>query len=183
MISKIKSFFRRWLTSYYELSPFLFCLRIGIESWLLSFLLLLVIALSIGIIVDLGLLELEAVVTAIGEKENVQISLFLICIVAPVIETIIFQFALIEILRGMVGPRIQIIMSAAAFAAAHFLGGAIKGASAGVVGGVYFGFTYVFWRKKSFEKAFIMTIITHIISNFLGALSVSYVHGIESIGW
>jgi membrane protease YdiL (CAAX protease family) len=171
------------LTSYYELSSLLFCLRIGIESWLVSFLLVLAIALSVGIIVGLGFLEMEVVIAAIGEKENAQISLFLICIVGPVIETIIFQFAPIEFLRGMVGPRTQIIMSAAAFAAAHFLGGPIKGVAAGVVGGLYFGFTYVFWRKKSFEKAFILTIISHSISNFVSALGIAYVHGIESIGW
>jgi hypothetical protein len=52
-----------------------------------------------------------------------------------------------------------------------------------VVGGLYFGFTYVFWRKKSFEKAFILTIISHSISNFVSALGIAYVHGIESIGW
>jgi hypothetical protein len=81
------------------------------------------IALPVGIIVGLGFLEMEVVIAAIGKTENVQMSLFLMCVVAPVIETIIFQFAPIEFLRGMVGPRTQIIMSAAAFAAAHFLGG------------------------------------------------------------
>ena len=87
-------------------------------------------------------------------------------IVAPLVETLVFQALPIAAAREL-GARFewQVIASAAAFFAAHLFGGVGTGVCAGLVGGFYLAFTYAHWRERNRWTAFWVTALTHALSN------------------
>jgi membrane protease YdiL (CAAX protease family) len=92
----------------------------------------------------------------------------LVCVVAPVLETLMLQTLPAAIMRAC-GQRfwIQVIASTGPFAAAHFPASFSTGIGAGLAAGFYFAFTYVHWREKSLAHAIWMTAATHATRNTL----------------
>ncbi|OQA89690.1 MAG: CAAX amino terminal protease self- immunity [Elusimicrobia bacterium ADurb.Bin231] len=150
MMSKIN----RHFNGYWERGSWDFCWRIGMES--------LVVSLPVAVVL--------ALIFGPGKRTSLDMSLslafFLMIIIAPPIETLIFQAFPIFIVRSLKGIlRIQIIASAVLFSLAHFSEGITTGISAGLIGGLYFGFAYARWRAVSSWRAFWVTTVCHIIHN------------------
>jgi hypothetical protein len=86
----------------------------------------------------------------------------------PLLETFVFQFGAISILRAAgVVERGQVILSALPFAMLHFSVSFAFGICAGVVGGTYLGFAYVRWARSSARRAFWLTSLLHAVSNLI----------------
>ena len=146
----IKAHFQRYL----EREPWDFCWRLGLEST----------------VVSLGPAIFFAVFFGPPERTLLDISMpvafWMLLVVAPLLETLIFQAFPIFIVRVLKGSiRLQILISALLFAAAHFPQGIAIGVSAGVIGGLYFAFAYAHWRTKSRRQAFGITTCCHAIHN------------------
>ena len=89
-------------------------------------------------------------------------------IIAPLVETLIFQSFIITVAQKFKrNISSQITFSTVAFAAAHLLGGIESGLTAGLVGGFYLSFTYAHWSKQSHFLAFQITAGTHAMGNAL----------------
>jgi membrane protease YdiL (CAAX protease family) len=87
-------------------------------------------------------------------------------VLAPPIETVLFQAIPISIVRFCKGSMCtQVLVSAALFTAGHFLKGIRSGLSAGVIGGFYLAFAYARWRMISKRKAFWITTACHLANN------------------
>jgi len=147
-----------WLKKHFEnylkRSPWAFCWRIGIESMVVSFPLAILLVLIFG---PGKRLSLDLPIAA---------AFLLLLVIAPPLETLVFQAFPIFIVRSLKGSfRIQIIASAILFSAAHFPEGIATGISAGLIGGLYFGFAYAHWRTKSRWHPFWITTVCHIIHN------------------
>ncbi len=87
-------------------------------------------------------------------------------IVAPILETIFFQFLVGTVAKACtrnMGAQLAIICIP--FALNHFLRGIPVGLSAGVVGGVVFGFLFIAWQEVSVSKAILATMLTHALHN------------------
>lgn len=142
--------FRRYL----ERKPWDFCWRIGVEST----------------VVSLIAAALFAVVFSVPKREFLDLSLpvafVVLLLVAPLIETLVFQAFPIFIVRVWKGSvRTQILVSTLLFSAAHFPEGIVTGVSAGVIGGLYFAFAYAHWRIQSRWQSFWITTVCHGIHN------------------
>jgi len=145
---------KKHFEKYLERSPWAFCWRIGLESLAVSFPLavLLVLVFGPGKRISLDL--------------SVTVAFLLLIVIAPPLETLVFQAFPIFIVRLLKGSfRTQIIASAILFSAAHFPEGIATGISAGLIGGLYFGFAYAHWRTKSRWQPFWITTVCHIIHN------------------
>jgi hypothetical protein len=94
-------------------------------------------------------------------------------LLAPVIETLLFQFLVIEIAARLgAGFMLQIALSMVPFAVAHFfVNGPVNGVAAGVVGGFYLAFTYATWRPRSRRIAFGATAGMHALINSLAFMA------------
>lgn len=89
-------------------------------------------------------------------------------VVAPFVETLIFQSFPVAIARGLRwGFWPQVALSNALFALAHFGVGAGTGIGAGLISGFYIAFTYVHWRETSFRAGLWMTTGVHALHNFV----------------
>ena len=89
---------------------------------------------------------------------------FVVC--SPIIETLVFQAFPVWIARICKARfSVQILASAIPFAIDHALIGIQSGIAAGLVGGFYFAFTYVHWRKKGRWTPFWVTAVSHAIFN------------------
>ncbi|MBI4585117.1 MAG: CPBP family intramembrane metalloprotease [Planctomycetes bacterium] len=88
-------------------------------------------------------------------------------LIAPAVETLIFQGLVIFLLRLCRAPMaLQIAISVALFAAAHFWSnGPANGISAGLIGGFYFAFTYAHWAERSHWTAIWITAFSHALLN------------------
>ena len=151
----IKKHFR----GYLERRPWAFCWRIGIESTVVS----LLVAVLLAFVFEVP--EREFLNLSIGEA-----FLFLI-VVAPPLETLFLQAFPIFIVRLLNGSmRTQVLVSTAVFASLHFPEGLVTGIAAGIIGGLYFGFAYAHWRRKSRWQSFWITTVCHGIHNVIAFL-------------
>jgi len=81
---------------------------------------------------------------------------------APIFETLLFQTFPIELSRRFNRPLIfQFFAGMIPFAAVHFLGGLASGIAAGVVGGIFFCYTYLECRSTSWWKSTWVTTLIH----------------------
>jgi len=144
----------RHVRRYLRRKPWDFCWRIGVEST--------VAGLVVGVFLS----------TVFGAQKREFLNFpiwdvfFLMLVVAPLVETLLFQAFPIFIVRMLKGSiRVQIAVSTLLFAAAHFPEGVATGVSAGLIGGMYFAFAYARWRKRSRWQAFWITAAGHSIHN------------------
>jgi hypothetical protein len=93
-------------------------------------------------------------------------------VVAPVLETLLFQVLLIGVARWCrLSFGWQVTWSTVVFSAVHFLEGLGTGVCAGMVGGFYLAFTCAHWWDRSGWTAFWTTALSHSLRNgliFLG---------------
>ena len=92
---------------------------------------------------------------------------FEVVVLAPIIETLIFQVVIIEsIYRYRKNSRVlAILFSALVFGLAHQY--SLEYVIATFFLGLYLGMIYTEFKKISFKEAFLITFITHMISNFI----------------
>ena len=116
------------------------------------------VAVSIPVGICLGLAGVDTkVVTIIG-----------VLVVAPVLETLLLQSLPIEVARRFRGRRwVQLAAGAVPFAALHFIGGIASGLAAGVVGGLFFAYTYLEGRERSWATATVATAVVHFLHNLV----------------
>jgi hypothetical protein len=92
-------------------------------------------------------------------------------VIAPVIETLIFQAFPVWIARLCKARfSVQILVSVIPFTIDHAIIGIQAGIAAGLIGGFYFAFTYVHWREHRRWTAFWVTAVSHAISNGIAIL-------------
>lgn len=169
----------RHFSTYKKMAPWPFCLRISVESSIVSFVAALFLILSAY---SLGFLDMNQGEEFLldGTAGDYYIGLFFSMVLfAPIIETLFLQSLPVFFMRLLSLPeKWQIILTTLVFALPHFLLlGIIPGLAAGLVGGAYHAFTYIHWRKKSWWTAFWVTSVSHGINNliaFLGILITSY---------
>jgi len=146
----LKKHFKR----YTEREPWDFCWRLAVESVVASLVAAVVVCTILGV-----------------HKRDfldwpMAAAFIMLVLVAPPVETLLFQAPPIFVARACKGSlRTQIAVSTIIFAALHFLEGVGPGVSAGIVGGLYFAFAYAFWRTKSRWKALWVTTVCHAIHN------------------
>lgn len=98
--------------------------------------------------------------------------LLLILVLAPVLETLLFQALPIGVARLFkAGFKMQVLVSTIPFAAAHLFEGITVGICAGLIGGFYLAFTYAHWVEKSVWTAMWTTTVAHFIRNGLVAVA------------
>jgi hypothetical protein len=146
----IKKHFQRYL----DRRPWDFCWRIGVESTIASLVASILLAFAVGV----------------PAREFLNYSMggvfVLLLLVAPPVETLLFQalpIGLVRLLKGSI--RTQILVSTILFAACHFPEGIAVGISAGIIGGLYFSFAYAHWRNRSRWHALWITTACHGIHN------------------
>ena len=137
---------------YRERTPWDFCWRITIEGTIVS-LIVAIAAYSIGVPERDIAMDFETLV-------------ILAVLVAPVLETLLLQVFPTSISRrcGATFP-VQVAVATIVFAVAHLAEGPAAFIAAGIVGGFYFGFTYVHWRTYSRWTALWVTALSHAIHN------------------
>ena len=144
---------RKHFRKYLRRTPWDFCWRIGIESFVVS----IIVATLIGFF---GAPE--------RELPDWSLSAFIVfgVLVAPPLETLIMQAFPIFITRLLKGSfKIQIIVGTIVFSLFHIPEGVVTFIAAGIIGGFYFSFAYARWRRKSHWKAFWVTMLSHAIHN------------------
>ena len=155
MISWLKNHFQQYRTR----SPWGFCWRITVE----------------GLVVSLAIAALGKL-SGLPDRNfhfpfSLPVVLFLVVIVAPVIETLLLQALPIWIARRFKAIfAIQLIASCALFGAAHIPEGILTFVAAGLIGGFYFAFTYAHWRETSRWTAFWTTAASHSMHNGVAML-------------
>jgi hypothetical protein len=101
-------------------------------------------------------------------REDPLFALVAILLLAPVVETLLLQSAMIEPLRLFRRSRLaQFVAGALPFAALHFLDGVHAGIAAGLVGGIFFSHTYLECRARSWWAATKVTTATHFLHNLI----------------
>lgn len=89
-----------------------------------------------------------------------------IVVIGPLIETAFFQLLIGTAARSFTERLFARWMAVAIpFAVIHFFIGVVSGLSAGVVGGLLFGFVFVAWQDVSTKKAFAATLLAHCLHN------------------
>ncbi|MBP8067606.1 MAG: CPBP family intramembrane metalloprotease [Pedobacter sp.] len=108
-------------------------------------------------------------VTGVGLRNHsistmgAQDELLIAVVLAPILETVIFQYALIESIRQKIKPLYACFVSATAFALVHcysvfyFLFAFISGLI----------FAYLYYLEKSVLKSFLLVLCTHFLYNLL----------------
>ncbi|MBC8428930.1 MAG: CPBP family intramembrane metalloprotease [FCB group bacterium] len=136
---------------------FSFCLRIAVESCFFATL--------TGIVLYKVIPSMRG---GGGEKFEVTDWILISALIfAPLIETIFCQVLPVAVVRKFRGKQwLQVFVATAVFAAAHFyILGFVSGMTAGLIGGFYFSFTYVRWRKRSLRAAYWSTVFVHSVYN------------------
>ncbi len=124
---------RRWL----DKGPWRFCWQSALEGLVISWV----------VLVALSPFEFEP--RRAFDRMSAEKILLLAVVFAPVVETVLFQVIPIHCCRWFKGSfTIQVVISTALFAAAHFHENFLVGMSAGLVGGFYLAFTYAHWADK-----------------------------------
>ena len=137
-----------------EMSVWPFCWSMATESFLLATAIGFSLRLAFGASARGGLsIGLWTVISAV--------------IFAPLIETIICQVISVAVTRKLRrGFWQQVLFATAIFATAHFyVLGFVSGMTAGLVGGFYFSYTYVHWRRRSLRAAYWSTVLVHSLYN------------------
>jgi hypothetical protein len=146
----VKSHFRKYL----ERKPWDFCWRIGVESTVVS------LAAAVVLSMIFGPTKREFL------DYSIEAVFILLILIAPPLETLLFQAIPIFFVRLFKGSlRTQILVSTALFAACHFPEGIDIGIAAGIIGGLYFAFAYAHWRTKSRWHPLWITTVAHAIHN------------------
>lgn len=144
----IKLHFQR----YRERKPWDFCWRIALEGTAVALLACIVLSF-------LGAGERDI-------KMDFATFLFAGVIVAPILETLIFQAFPIWIARRCKARfSVQIIASVVPFFIVHAVEGIATGLAAGLLSGFYLAFTYAHWREQKRWTAFWTTAVSHAIHN------------------
>lgn len=162
--------------TYNKRTPWSFCWRMSLESFAISFVLALFL-IALAVLAGFSILDAGEDLVIGGTEFDFYLELFFSWVLlAPIIETIFLQ-ALPVFLTKLFSSseKWQIIVTSIVFAVPHFLIGIIPGIAAGIVGGIYFAFAYVHWRKDSHWRAFWVTALGHGINNgitFLGIVIV-----------
>ena len=160
----IRAHFQR----YRQRKPWDFCWRISIEGLLVA----LVFAIPL-MFLGLSLREI---------KVSFPILLFSAVVVAPVLETFIFQAFPVWIARLCKARfSVQVAASVIPFFLAHAtIAGVGSGIAAGLISGFYLAFTYVHWREQKRWTAFWTTAVSHAIHNGILMILLAFVP--EEIG-
>lgn len=88
---------------------------------------------------------------------------FIVVLVAPLIETLIFQYALIESIREKIRPLYACFLSALAFALFHLY--SVYYFLFALIGGLTFA--YMYYLEKSVIKSLLVVLTAHILYNLL----------------
>jgi len=87
-------------------------------------------------------------------------------LIGPLIETCFFQLLIGVAIKSFIDNLAgRLIIISIPFALSHFPIGVASGLSAGVVGGIFFGFLFISWQEISSKKAFAATLLAHGIHN------------------
>lgn len=86
---------------------------------------------------------------------------WLVLLVGPVVETLLFQALPIRLASALRAPRwLQIVISTVVFSLAHLPGGVVSAAVA-VTGGLAFAWAFIRWSEVSIGKGLVATVLTH----------------------
>ena len=144
----------RFFRDYRSRTPWGFAWRIALES---SF---------VGLAIALALYLLGVSTTHTLPYRNLGEFILSAIILAPILETFLLQSLPVGIIRLFNGsPTIQWVTTTLVFLLPHLPGGLIAALAGGLTGGLYLGYTYIFWRSHSFLKAVTTTIIAHTLHN------------------
>ena len=97
------------------------------------------------------------------DSENSKDQFLMAVLLAPIIETLIFQYALIETIRHKLSPLYACILSAFAFALFHFY--SVYYFLFALISGLIFA--YMYFLEKSVIKSCLTVLIAHILYNLL----------------
>jgi hypothetical protein len=122
-----------------------------------------------GLVLSLGLAVLLEVM---GDQERTDLSLTMVefavvaLLVAPVVETLLFQALPISVLRRLRAPLwLQVALSTVLFASLHLTSGIATALAAGAIGGFYLAWGYAHTARKSFWPALWTTSVQHFLRN------------------
>ena len=164
-----------WLLERYEgRSPWSFCWRIMLEMHVVLILIGLLFA-GVHAVLDIlfsgfedswqfndggyGLLSEHDGSAAL--LETILIALSLIAFL-PALETLVQAIPIIIARKYRAGLGVQVLASAALFAALHFLiEPNLYGYAVGILGGLYLGFTFAYWQRESPATAWWVTMASH----------------------
>ena len=91
-----------------------------------------------------------------------------VILIGPIAETLLLQTLPIELSRRFNRPILfQFCAGMIPFALLHFVTGIHVGIASGVVGGVFFSYTYLECRRDSWLEATKVTCITHCLHNVI----------------
>ena len=165
-----------WLLERYEgRSPWSFCWRIMLEMHVVLILVGLLMA-GVHAVLDIlfsgfedswrfndggyGLLP-EQFDSAGSALETILMALLMIALF-PAFETLIQAIPIIIARKYKAGLGVQVLASAALFAALVFLiEPDLYGFAVGILGGLYLGFTFAYWQRESPATAWWMTMALH----------------------
>jgi len=143
---------RRHFHKYRLFGPWTFCWRITIEGLIVS----------LATAIPLGLFGLADRKFRMSYEQLFIFAVF----VAPILETLLFQAFPVFIARWFRAAfRTQVAIATTVFALAHIPDGFGAFVAAGIVGGFYYGFTYVHWRERARWTAFWVTALSHSLHN------------------
>lgn len=146
-------------------------LRFIIEITALAFLSRFFIALPIEIILEiLGVKLGNPNIYNYNFAKDIWNIILYICVIAPFIETILFQLLPIKILEFIKTPKTLIlIITTAVFSYAHYHEGLIN-AIGMIPMGFLFAWAYLVRQKKSWWKALLIVTLIHGLSNFIATI-------------
>lgn len=148
-------------------------------SLLKSFLLLLLFFLGINLI-EFIIINYLLKIQLSFEHQNYSSLFFLKAVlIGPLLETFIYQFAIIEISRYFKASNIQsILISGLLFGISHMISSdPIIYMVLGTIAGTFFGYVYIFYKKNPNANAFLMVFLLHSFFNFF----VFIINNIEKI--
>lgn len=146
-------------------------IRFIIELTALAFLSRFFIALPVEIFLDiLGVKLGNPNIYSFNFTKDIWNILLYICVIAPFIETILFQMLPIRILEFIKIPKTLIlIITTAVFSYAHYHEGLIN-AIGMIPMGFLFAWSYLVRQKDSWWKALLIVVIIHGLSNFIATM-------------
>lgn len=149
----------RFRNNIFSMSPFRFIITFTIFSFLVTF---------VTYFFNYALVAVFKITfnnsTSPLENATVQKKIIIACIIAPVLETTIFQWLIIEIMYKKIGTRFAVIISALLFGLSHFYN------SLYVINTFFIGLilstSYVLAKEKKFNPSLI-TIAVHSLHNII----------------
>lgn len=137
-------------------------------SLLKSFLLLLLLFLGINLI-EFVIINYLLQIQLSFEHQNFSFLFFLKAVLlGPLLETFIYQFAIIEISRYFKASNFQsILISGLLFGISHMINSdPMTHSVLGTIAGIFFGYVYIFYKKNPNANAFLMVFLLHSLFNF-----------------